>query len=328
MESSTTVRAPAPPAQDLQLEEHAPTSPSAWHRARRRAILALYPDVQRLTGPNPWTAAWVVVVVALQLTAAYALRSSPWWTLVAAAFFVGAFAVHALGVLIHECAHNLVFRSSGGNKALALLANVPLLLPGAIDFRDKHLLHHRHLGEGRDLDFQMPAEEAPAWAGTSRLRKLVWLAVGSLVGASSLRSGDRRADPWLRLNVAVQIAAAGASLALVGPRGVVYLLLSGLFAFGAHPVGMRPYAEHLDQRPGQPTNSYYGPLNLLSFNVGYHVEHHDVPAIPWNRVPELRRRAAPFYDHLAQTRSWTGLLFRFIVDPAMSVERYVTRQVR
>jgi sphingolipid delta-4 desaturase len=297
-------------------------TPSAWHRARHAAILATHPELRTLAGPNPWTAACVVAVVAFQLGVAYALRSAAWWVVLAAAFVVGAFAVHALGVLVHECAHNLVFRSTAANKALALLANVPLVLPGAIDFRDKHLSHHRHLGEGREVDFQTPPAEIAAWTGTSRWRKLLWLAFGSFLSAGSLGGEGRRPDPWLRINTLTQIVAVGAFFGLAGPRAIVYLGLSGLFAFGAHPVSLRGYAEHFDQRPEQPTNSYYGRLNLLSFNVGYHVEHHDLPAVPWNRLPEIRRRAAHFYDDLAATRSWTDLGVRLVLQPDVGVGRY------
>ena len=78
-------------------------------------------------------------------------------------------------------------------------------------------------------------------------------------------------------------------------------------------------------RDGQHTYSYYGPLNLLSFNVGFHVEHHDLPHVPWNRLPRLRRLASEFYDSLYTHPSWTRLWFRYLTDPELHMGTRTTR---
>lgn len=62
------------------------------------------------------------------------------------------------------------------------------------------------------------------------------------------------------------------------------------------------------------TYSYYGPLNILTYNVGLHNEHHDFPAVPWTRLPELRHIAAEFYEPLPCHRSWVWVLWTFVLD--------------
>ncbi|OTF77667.1 sphingolipid delta(4)-desaturase DES1-like protein [Euroglyphus maynei] len=63
------------------------------------------------------------------------------------------------------------------------------------------------------------------------------------------------------------------------------------------------------------TCSYYGPLNWITFNVGYHVEHHDFPSIPGTLLPQVRKIAPEFYDSLHSHNSWTNVIYRYIIDP-------------
>jgi sphingolipid delta-4 desaturase len=55
----------------------------------------------------------------------------------------------------------------------------------------------------------------------------------------------------------------------------------------------------------------------VAFNVGYHNEHHDFPAIPGSRLPELRRIAFEVYGGLESHNSWTAVIWRFLTDQKM-----------
>ena len=102
--------------------------------------------------------------------------------------------------------------------------------------------------------------------------------------------------------------------ALLGPGALVYLALSFLFSIGPHPLGARWIQEHYIVEQGQETYSYYGPLNTLALNVGFHNEHHDFPFIAWNRLPQLKAMAPEAYDTLVSHKSWVALWWRFLTD--------------
>jgi sphingolipid delta-4 desaturase len=93
---------------------------------------------------------------------------------------------------------------------------------------------------------------------------------------------------------------------------LVYLLLSLVFAGGLHPTAGHFISEHYVFKEGQETYSYYGPLNALTFNVGYHNEHHDFPQIPGSRLPQLKKLAPEFYDNLASYNSWSRVILDFL----------------
>jgi sphingolipid 4-desaturase/C4-monooxygenase len=158
----------------------------------------------------------------------------------------------------------------------------------------------------------------------------VWLAGNAAVQAirpARLKS-VRLLDAWTIANIVVQVVAMAALVLATGWGPFAYLLVSTLFAIGLHPVGGRWIQEHFALAPNQETYSYYGPLNRLSFNVGYHVEHHDLVNVPWSRLPAIRRAAPEFYDSLASYQSWSGLLARFIIDQHVTLFNYIVRPSR
>jgi sphingolipid delta-4 desaturase len=106
----------------------------------------------------------------------------------------------------------------------------------------------------------------------------------------------------------------------------LYLFASFWFSVGGlHPLAARWIQEHFTQDPAQETFDYYGPLNLIALNIGYHNEHHDFPDVPWSRLPRLKQMAPEFYAGLKTHKSWGGLLLKFILDPQFTLYTRVDR---
>jgi sphingolipid delta-4 desaturase len=91
-------------------------------------------------------------------------------------------------------------------------------------------------------------------------------------------------------------------------------------------VGARWIQEHYTYKEGQETYSYYGPLNLIQFNIGYHNEHHDFYKVPWTKLKELKAMAPEYYDNLYYHTSWTKLILDFIFNPERDLYQRIIRE--
>lgn len=286
------------------------------HADRRRRLLEQYPQVKQLYGPCARTKYVCTLLVCVQLGLAYALRDAPWWLLLLVAYGVGGVINQALLLAIHELSHNLAFRKPWHNRAFALFVNLPVGVPVAETFRYYHLLHHTHQGDER-LDTDLPTAFEARWL-RSRVSKLLWLACQGLAyGLRPLFVHPKKPSRSEVLNLLLQLAFNACVFYFWGGKALAYLPISSLIVMGLHPIAGHYIAEHYEFERGQETYSYYGPLNSLAFNVGYHNEHHDFPYIPGSRLPKLRALAPEFYDTLRSHRSWTSVLWRFVTQPDM-----------
>jgi sphingolipid delta-4 desaturase len=132
-------------------------------------------------------------------------------------------------------------------------------------------------------------------------------------------------DRWEILNIAFTLVVDVLLLLWLGWVGVAWLAASTFLGYGLHPAAAHFIHEHYVWKEGQESYSYYGPLNWVTFNVGYHNEHHDLMGIPCWRLPQVRRIAAEFYDGQVAHASWVGVLFRFITDPSLSHDARIIR---
>ena len=200
-----------------------------------------------------------------------------------------------------------------------------------------HLTHHKSLGvDGLDTDLPTSLE---AFFLDSVLGKAFFCTFQILFYA--IRPMMVFHVPITRihlLNILAQVIFDVLLVRYAGVRSLMYLILSSFLAGSLHPCAGHFIAEHyvFEQQASNAKNpasqvvvpetySYYGPLNVLTYNVGLHNEHHDFPAIPWSRLPALHEIAKDFYVDLPRHDSWVWVMWRFIWDKEVGMHCRVKR---
>jgi len=290
------------------------------HKLRTREILKSHPEIRNLISRTEASFYYVLGIVALQIVVSILLSKQTWWHALIIAYFIGAFANHTLFVLIHECAHNLVFKSRAANMITSIVCDLPMSIPTAISFRSYHLKHHSFQG-----NYYLDADLSSRWEakliGNSFFGKALWLLLFPVF--QGLRPPRLKEimfmNKWTILNWIIVFGFDFVLIYFYGWISFLYLVASLFFSIGFHPLGARWIQEHYLTYPPQETYSYYGPLNFVALNVGYHNEHHDFPSVPWNNLPKIKNAAPEFYNNLVWHKSWTKLFFKFLFDSRLSL---------
>ena len=125
------------------------------HRIRTKEILQQHPNIRKLIGKNPLTILAIIGLVSFQVIVAGLVSAQSWWIVIGAAYLLGAFADHALFVMIHECAHRLLFKKPEANRLAGIFANIPQIFPSSVSFERYHIKHHSFQGV-HELDADLP----------------------------------------------------------------------------------------------------------------------------------------------------------------------------
>jgi sphingolipid delta-4 desaturase len=299
------------------------------HKARTKEILKKHPEIRKLIGRNPFSFVIILFVVGIQITIAVLLSNQALWLALIVAYLVGAFANHCLFVLVHEAAHNLIFKSKSLNILSGIIADLPNVVPSSVSFRSYHLKHHSFQG-----NYYLDADLASMWEakliGSSFLGKIFWeLFFPVFQGLRPPRLKEIKfINSWTIINMFVVFLFDVLVIIYLGPVSFLYFVFSFFFSIGFHPLGARWIQEHYILSPPQETYSYYGPLNIVALNVGYHNEHHDFPSVPWNKLPEIKKSASESYNSLVFHKSWFKLWLRFLFDSKISLFSRIVRENR
>ncbi|KAJ8666902.1 hypothetical protein QAD02_008564 [Eretmocerus hayati] len=299
------------------------------HASRRKIILEKYPQIKKLFGYDP-NFKWVVLgMVLFQCASMFIVKDLSYPTLILMAYCIGGVINHSLMLAVHEISHGLAFGHARpmANKLFGFFANLPLCIPMSISFKKYHLEHHRYQGD-EILDTDLPTLlEAKLFCTT--FGKLCWVILQPFF--YTLRPFITYPKPPSMLefvNLLIQLAFDVAVWHFFGGKVILYFILGALMAMGLHPVAGHFISEHYMYQKGYETYSYYGPLNFITFNVGYHNEHHDFPAVPGSRLPEVRKIASEFYDNLPHHNSWVSVIYEFVMDPEIGPYARMKRKTR
>lgn len=289
------------------------------HFKRKELIMAKYgAKVRTLFGHDPNTKYKILVSLILQVFFAYYAQRLSWPALFLFAWSIGGTINHSLTLAMHEVSHDLAFgiKNRWMNRYLGIISNLPLGIPAFASFRRYHQDHHKYQGED-EIDTDVPTDgEITVFRNT--LLKLFWVFLQPAFYALRPMFVMPKV-PSIRelVNVLAQVAFDVAIYYFFGSKGLTYLIAGTLLGMGLHPMAGHFIAEHYTFLGGQETYSYYGILNLFSYNVGYHNEHHDFPNIPGSRLPQLKKMCPDFYDTLPYHSSWVKVIYKYITDPTI-----------
>lgn len=294
------------------------------HILRRREIIKKYPQIEKLYKPDPVSAIFGFATVAVQVLMAYFMGSTNWMVMVFCAYFVGGFLNHSMVLACHELAHDLWFPKRWQNQWFGYFMNLCICVAFFRTFKRYHLEHHSFQGSDK-WDVDIPSFDEGRHV-TGPFSKAVFLFFSWVPYA--FRPLFTRPKEIIKdeiLNWVIAIAFDVTIWYYFGMQALVYLALSTMLGLGLHPMSGHFVAEHFEVITGQETYSYYGPLNYLAYNVGYHNEHHDFPRVPGRLLPKVKEIAPEYYD-LPSYSSWCKVLWDFIFNDNVNCFSRVKRE--
>ncbi len=270
-------------------------------------------DVRQLSRIRPWASVMGIAVQWVIIAAAFwaAVATGHWAVYVLSALVIGT-RIQALGVVMHDGAHFLLFRHRIVNDVVSdLFCAFPAGMSTTL-FRQTHLQHHRETNSEHDPDLALIRTDADFVWPRTRLAAC-WLIVRCVFSLNGLRSLKvvRQWSPSFHLldpltpAFPLRARLMFVSFATITTLAVVWadLLVPTLLLFVIPSVTylnfsnrLRATAEHLRVPATHELNSTrtmatnaVGRFFLCPYGIGYHLEHHLFPSVPGYQLGLLHR---------------------------------------
>ena len=245
---------------------------------------------------------WIIIVSAIVL---YQVLSSP-WVYPLAVLIIGA-RMHALAILMHDATH---FRFLKNRKWNDLITNLFIMYPiftTIEEYRANHLKHHQHLNTEHDPDwvakltkreFHFPKTKAEFILTILSYLVFYQGILDAIWFAKRYKAKDKKEERKSDINttkIAFYVVLYG--LLTVFGMWKVYLLfwvvpyITSFFMFQyirsvAEHYGDMAYEDELSSsRTVKPT--LFERFFIAPHNVGFHLEHHLFPGVPFYNLPKL-----------------------------------------
>ena len=232
------------------------------------------------------------------------LASSLWLLAVPCAFMFFLTALRLNHEAIH---HNLGFGPAGHGRVMHGLSMLMLLSNHSVAFN--HLRHHKHVGTNSDLEGK--CGRMPGW------KVLLYGPVFPLeTHLCAWREGGLRMRRVMRKDAALNCVIP--ALALVPGLGFLWVWIALMVVAQCLTAFFAVWITHhgCADEDVLMARSQRNPLvNLVSYNMFFHLEHHLFPAVPVSRLPRLARRLdAAFPDVRARIKPVIGRVSRAHCD--------------
>ena len=291
-------------------------------------------EIQALNGAQPLAftfelvSAWVVILGAI----VWANHMATAWASLIAVLLV-ATRQNVLGLLSHDQAHLLGYRTRFGDLAVNLLAAYPLLVLTVEGYAQVHLAHHRDYFTETDPDFARKSGEDWSFPKTPLETAKLFLADVAGINTFKLIRGKRpasgnlafarryRIPAWVRPLYFVVLAI---TLTLTGAWGMFLLYwILPIATVSQVIVRWGAICEHKYNLPGASVAestplivlSWWERLLLPNLNFAMHPYHHYFPGVSFSLLPriheiycreELVNHQNVFRGYLAYLRFITG----------------------
>jgi len=286
------------------------------------------------------TLLWLVLLF-LSGYAGYLLWGT-WWAAIPFAIY-GVLYATVSDSRWHESSHGTAFKTDWMNNALYELASF-MVRRESIPWRWSHTRHHSDtIVVGRDLEIavQRPANLTAICLNFFNLtvvpkyvRSVLDHSLGKMAPDELTyipESEQARIFTWARIYLSIYLATIALAIWTRSWLPIMYIVLPNFY--GSWLTVLYGLTQHaglaenvLDHRLNSRT-VYMNPLNnFLYWNMGYHIEHHMFPLVPYHALPRLHAlikadMPRPFNGLVEAYREIIPALLRQAKDPAYFIQR-------